>query len=64
MSRGPSTFKQRDMTAAAKAVMAAGLEVARVEVDKNGKIVVITTKTQDVVDSGSGEGGNPWDTIG
>lgn len=42
MSRGPSTFRQRDVTAAIKAVVAAGVEVARVEVDKNGKIVVVT----------------------
>jgi hypothetical protein len=38
------TFKQRDVTAAIKAVVAAGIEVAGVEVDRNGKIVVLTGK--------------------
>jgi hypothetical protein len=41
MSRGPATFKQRDLTRAVKAVVAAGLAVARVEVDKDGKIVIV-----------------------
>ena len=41
MSRGPYSFKQRDMTRAVKAVVAAGLAVARVEVDKDGKIVIV-----------------------
>ena len=44
MARGPLTFKQRDVTAAVKAVIAAGAEVSRVEVGKDGKIAVITTK--------------------
>ena len=44
MSRGPATFRQRDVVAAVKAVTAAGYEVLRVEVDKAGKISVVTTK--------------------
>ena len=44
MSRVPQTFRQRDVAAAIKAAKAAGLEVARVEVDKTGKIVVVTIK--------------------
>jgi len=42
MARGPLTFKQRDVTAAVKAVIAAGADVSRVEVGKDGKIVVVT----------------------
>jgi len=42
MSRGPHSFKQGDVTRAIKAVRAAGVEVLRVEVDKAGKIVVVT----------------------
>jgi hypothetical protein len=46
MSRGPYSFKQRDMTRAVKAVVAAGLAVARVEVDKQGRIIVIPGKAE------------------
>jgi len=41
MSRAPLSFKQRDLTRALKAVEAAGLTVARAEVDKDGKIVIV-----------------------
>lgn len=41
MSRGPQTFRQRDVTAALKAAKAAGCEVARIEVGKDGRIIVI-----------------------
>ncbi len=44
MSRGPQSFKKRDVTRAVEAVMAAGVSVARVEVDKDGKIVVVAGK--------------------
>jgi hypothetical protein len=44
MSRCPCTFRQADVTKAVKAVVAAGVEVARVEVDRAGKIVVIAGK--------------------
>lgn len=42
MSRNPSTFRQRDVTAAIKGVEAAGLPVGRVEIDRAGKIIIIT----------------------
>jgi hypothetical protein len=58
MSRGPATFKQRDLTAAVKALLAAGCEVARVEVGKDGKIVVVTGKPEAPVVSGDI---NEWD---
>jgi hypothetical protein len=41
MSRAPQTFRQRDVTKAVKAVAAAGMPVARVEVDNAGKIIVV-----------------------
>jgi hypothetical protein len=41
MPRGQCTFKQSDVTRAVKAVVAAGVGVARVEVDRSGKIIVI-----------------------
>ena len=43
MPRGPQTFRQGDMTRALRAAKAAGLEVAKVEVDPiSGKIVIMT----------------------
>jgi hypothetical protein len=46
MARGPCSFRQRDVTAAVKAVVAAGCEVARAEIDSAGKIVVVIGKPQ------------------
>ena len=43
-ARGTCTFRQRDVTAAVKGAVKAGVEVRRVEIDKDGKIVVVTTK--------------------
>lgn len=47
MSRAPSTFRQQDVTRAVRAVAAAGVKVSRVEVDRSGKIVVVTTDAPD-----------------
>src|SRR5262245_15445903 len=47
MSRGPQTFRQRDLTAALKAARAAGCEVSRVEVGKDGRIIVILMSSKD-----------------
>jgi hypothetical protein len=41
--RGPCAFRKRDVKEAVAGVVAAGVEVARVEIDQNGKIVVVTT---------------------
>ena len=42
MARAPSTFRQADITKAVKAVRSAGVDIVRVEVTKDGKIVIIT----------------------
>lgn len=44
MGRGPSRFRPSDVTRAVKAVVAAGVEVGRIEVDKEGRIVIIAGK--------------------
>jgi hypothetical protein len=45
MARGPLTFRQRDLVRALKGARAVGLEISRVEIDKDGKIVVIIGKS-------------------
>jgi hypothetical protein len=44
--RRPCLFKERDVTRAAKAVRKAGLEVARVEINRDGVIVVVPGKPE------------------
>jgi len=41
MGRGALSFRQTDVIRAVRAVLAAGQQVARVEVDRTGKIIVI-----------------------
>ena len=55
MARAPSTFRQRDLTRAVKAVVAAGLHVAGVKVSAQGDIEVVTGGEE----KKSGE--NDWD---
>ena len=58
MARAPSTFRQHDVTRAIKAAAAAGVDIARIEIDKAGKIVIIlATGAEPTKDS------NPWDGV-
>lgn len=41
MTRGACTFKERDVTRALRATLAAGVQVQRVEIDQSGKIVLV-----------------------
>ena len=54
MARAPSTFRQRDVTRAVKAVTAAGVHIARIEIGRDGTIVLVTrqpgTSPQDDLD--------------
>ncbi len=45
MSRSPSTFRQADLTRAIKAARNAGVEVARAEIAKDGKIIIVIGET-------------------
>jgi hypothetical protein len=58
MSRGDQTFKQGDVTKAAKGAAKAGLNVRRIEIDRDGKIVVITGQPDQ-----SPHELNEWDTV-
>ena len=46
MPRGSLTFKQRDVTRAVKAAQAAGMDVACIEIDKEGKIIILTSRAR------------------
>ena len=55
------SFRQRDMTRAIKAARLAGLNVERVEVDKDGKIIIVSAKPETPADvAAQGRKGRPW----
>jgi hypothetical protein len=49
MARAPSTFRQADLTKAVKAVRSAGVDILRVELTKDGRIVIVTGEAQPAV---------------
>jgi hypothetical protein len=60
MSRGPQKFRQTDIVKAVKATKAAGLNVLRIEINPDGKIVVVpghVGASADPVDV------NEWDSV-
>lgn len=59
MSKGPQKFKQGDVTRALKGAVNAGLAVKRVEIDRDGRIVVITEDMLKSVRSSV----NEWDDV-
>jgi hypothetical protein len=58
MARAPSTFRQQDVTKAIKATKAAGVDIGRIEIAKDGRIVIITAA--EAAQIGAGEE-NEWD---
>jgi hypothetical protein len=61
MTRRQSAFRQRDLTRAVKAVIAAGLHVAGVKVSVQGDIEVVTG--EDRAQDPPTQRGNEWDRI-
>jgi hypothetical protein len=59
MARAPCTFRQADVTRAVKGAAAAGVHIARVEIDRAGKIVIIAAETTD--QPGETTEANEWD---
>lgn len=55
MANARATFKQADVTRAARGVVAAGLPVGRVEIDREGRIVIL------IADGGASVEKNDWD---
>jgi hypothetical protein len=60
MPRAHCTFRQRDLCAALKAAAAAGAQVARVEVDKNGLIRLILVGKEGSTEEPRS---NEWDAV-
>ncbi|MGY4572574.1 hypothetical protein [Bradyrhizobium sp. USDA 3256] len=60
MSRGVQAFKQTDVTKAAKAARNAGLSVHRIEIGRDGKIVV---HTSEATDADPEKSSNEWDDV-
>lgn len=58
MSRGAHTFRQGDVTKALKGAANAGVKVQRVEIDRQGKIVIFPGEP-----SPSAKTGNEWDDV-
>jgi hypothetical protein len=54
--RGPASFRQSDVTRAIKATQKAGVVPCRVEIDRTGKITIITG-----ADQAGAEEPNEWD---
>jgi hypothetical protein len=64
MAKGACTFKKRDLQTAVKAVMDAGISVARVEVDRDGKIVlVIGTSSPTEINTNARTEADGWDNL-
>ena len=63
VGRGPATIKKSDVKAAVQAVIDVGCDVERVEVDKNGTIIVLTRnpilKDAQLID----QNGSDWDMV-
>ena len=60
MTRRPSTFRKRDLTRAIQAAAASGVPVARISVDKTGRIDVIFGQPAHNAPPQSNDP-NPWD---
>jgi hypothetical protein len=58
--RRPSIFKKTDVTRAAKAILAAGIDIARVEISRDGVIVVVPGKPSEAATTAQT---NEWDEV-
>ena len=61
MPKGSLLFKETDLLRAIRTSQRAGLSIARVEIDRDGKIVVVTGEGRGANDNAEE---NPWDTVG
>jgi hypothetical protein len=47
MTRAPSIFRQQDLTKAIRGATKAGVDIARIEIAQDGRIVIVAGKSQD-----------------
>lgn len=59
--RRPLIFKKTDLTRALKGVRAAGMEIGRIEINKEGVIVMVPGKPEEPT-TASAEA-NEWDSV-
>ena len=52
MSRVPSIFRQQDLTKALRGATKAGVNIARIEIAKDGRIVIISAGAEPSVQDG------------
>jgi len=62
MSKRPLTFKETDLRRAIRTSQKAGLSIGRVEIDRDGKIVLVTGEAKST-DENRMTNGNPWDEV-
>jgi hypothetical protein len=62
LSRRPSKVRQTDLTRALKGARAAGILIDRVEIDKDGRIIVVVAKSTGQSDDVGCEL-NEWDAV-
>ena len=62
MSKRPQTFKQTDLLRAIKAFQKAELPIARAEIDRDGKIVVVVREGKSTNEDTMANT-NPWDEV-
>jgi hypothetical protein len=60
LSRRPCIFRQTDLTRALRGARAAGIEIQRFEINRDGKIVVVAGKLRESPSDGEDEH-NEWD---
>jgi hypothetical protein len=58
MARAPSIFRQADVTRAVRAAIAAGVDIARIEIARDGRIVIIAGNSEP---EGDQREANEWD---
>jgi hypothetical protein len=62
MARGRLNFTQRALTRALKGAIKAGVSLSRVEIDRDGKIVMVTGVPEGAVQTDS-DPPNEWDAV-